>query len=322
MRLPPYLSPSQLKLFEQNRELYYLKHLANARIPYEPQMLSPAVGSAFDAWVKSQLVHDLFGTNEPRLEFEALFEAQVEVQHRDIAKPEGFYALLCYRASGGYNQLLELLQQSSQPPKFEDKLQREIDGVPLLGKPDLYFYLDTIPVVLDWKVFGYCSKSTTSPAKYFQRCMDCWDQSIAKASKTHGNSHPGYTGKLFPITEVSGLEIFDGGFEAIDDSWAKQLSFYAWLLGQPVGGERFLLMVDQLTAKPFEPHPLLRWSHFVGQPSVQFQTQFFDRIKYFWNLITSGYFFDELTPEESKFKCEMLDKQAALDVATTDDDET
>ena len=58
-----------------------------------------------------------------------------------------------------YDELLKLLIQSVEEPRFECKLEGTIGGAPFLGKPDCRFVLDLgfgrISIVLDWKVKGF-----------------------------------------------------------------------------------------------------------------------------------------------------------------------
>jgi len=77
MRIPAYLSPSALGVFEKDREQYYLKYLADNRPPRMPQTEPMAVGSAFDAFVKSYLHHSLFGNHgkDNQYELNTIFEA-------------------------------------------------------------------------------------------------------------------------------------------------------------------------------------------------------------------------------------------------------
>lgn len=64
-RTPSYISPSALKTFEKDAADYYIKYLCPTRVPRMPQTEPMAVGSAFDAFVKSFLHHSLFGNFGP-----------------------------------------------------------------------------------------------------------------------------------------------------------------------------------------------------------------------------------------------------------------
>ena len=91
----------------------------------------------------------------------------MEEHNRDFALKAGKYAFEAYMLSGAYYELLMLLRESIEAPRFECKLTGNIGGVPFLGKPDCRFVLDLgfgrISGVLDWKVKGFCSKYATSP---------------------------------------------------------------------------------------------------------------------------------------------------------------
>ena len=117
MRIPTYLSPSQVSLWEGNKDEYYLQHLAEVRAPRMPQMNYMSIGSSFDAYVKSAMHEVLFGKGaDPKFEFDAIFTEQVEEQNRDWARTEGQYVFDCYKASGAYDELLTLLKESSCAP--------------------------------------------------------------------------------------------------------------------------------------------------------------------------------------------------------------
>jgi len=304
MRKPAYLSPSQLGLFESNREEYYLKHLAEVRAPKIPQANYMSVGSAFDAYVKSALHESLFGkANDPRFEFTTLFETQVEAHNRDWALGAGLHAFESYKISGAYDELLALLRQSKCAPQFEFTIDGTIENVPLLGKPDLRFiHSGGAHIILDWKVSGFCSKSATSPCKDYRMVRDGW---VGKQSRGVNLAHKGY----IPI-EWKGIEIHGGWLENANMDWADQLSIYSWMLGEPVGCENVIVCIDQIVAKPNEPYPLLRVANHRSRISSSYQRTVMERLRVCWTAIESNYIFTDMPKEESIARCELLDSMA------------
>lgn len=85
-----YLSPSAIKLYTQSVEDFYLRYLADHEASYEPQTQAMAIGSSFDAYVKSFLYERLFGKNHnPKYDLVGLFEAQVDERWRTWAWEHG-----------------------------------------------------------------------------------------------------------------------------------------------------------------------------------------------------------------------------------------
>ncbi len=309
MRIPRYLSPSQIALWYSDREEYYLRHLSEVKAPAIPQANYMSIGSAFDAYVKSAMFESLFGVGtDPRFEFDALFASQVEEHNRDWALENGLYMFEAYKKSGAYTELLELLHQSTYAPQFEFKIEGIVENIPLLGKPDLRFvHSSGAHVILDWKVNGYCSKSPTSPCKNYRLIRDGWDSTIAKASRGAGQPHKDYK----PL-EWKGVEIHRGWLEDSNEDWADQLAIYSWMLGEPVGDENVIVCIDQIVAKPTDSRPLLRIANHRARISTLHQHNLLERIKKCWEGISTDHIFDELTKEESKERCDLLEQRALL----------
>lgn len=311
MRIPKYLSYSSLSTMEKNPEEFYVTRLAERRPPREPQSKPMAVGSAFDAFVKAALHAALFGPGaDPCYEFSTIFEAQVEPQNRDFGLKAGWHALCAYYYCGAYQKLLAELKQSVEPPQFEFTVLRELGGVPFQGKPDCRFVLDLgegrIHCIYDWKVRGYCSKSTTSPTPGYALCLDCF--TAAKQNKSHGQEHNRYLAKSF-----RGHTINAGYFETCSQSYADQLSLYGWLLGETPGDENVVLGIEEFTAKPpkteGEP-PQLRFSWHRALCKKEYQLALMKRVQAGWARITSGHYFPEMSQEDSDKRCELLDDMA------------
>jgi hypothetical protein len=308
MRLPEYLSPSSLSLWESDRQAFYLKHLVENRPPRIPQTDYMSIGSAFDAYVKAALHGALFGAGaDPRFEFDAIFTEQVEPQNRDWALEAGKFAFECYKITGSYDELLADLMMSLEPPQFEFTINQEIMGVPLLGKPDLRYVDHTgAHVILDWKVNGFCSKYGASPYKGFRMIRDGWTPEDGKPSRGVGKPH-----KMYKPIPHKGITIGAHFIEETCKDWADQLSIYGWMLGEEVGNEDVVVRVDQLACKPKNPYPWIRVANHCCRISEEWQRSLVERLSNCWNAITSGYIFNEtMSQEESDERCEILDMRA------------
>lgn len=319
MRQPKYLSPTSIAKYWDEPEEFYLQYIAENRPPRFPQTAPMSVGSAFDAFIKNYYHEHLFGKgHDPAFTKEAIFEEQVEPHNRDWAWHAGEYAFQAYRTSGAAVDLLVELQNAQGTPRFEFTLQEDIFGVPLLGKPDVYFInKEGRPIVLDWKVNGFCSKYNKSPAKGYVRIRDGW---TGKASRGAGNAH-----KDAHVMKVDGFRTnVATTMEHVDLKWAAQLATYAWLMGATVG-EEFLCAIDQLCCKPdggeafakssnpeekvYVEQPLIRIAEHRCQISKSFQEETRDKYVKLWGIIHDGenWFFRDLPKEESQRRQGMLD---------------
>ena len=300
MRIPERLSYSSFSLWEKQPDEFYLKYLSDHRPPRIPQERPAAAGSAFDARVKASLYRSLFGDNDPKYTFEALFEAQVEPQNRDWALDVGAHIFGAYACSGFYGELLQLLKTSKTPPRFEFTVNGEINGVPFTGKPDLQFTLNT-PVIHDFKVNGYCSKNAVSPHKSYRICRDGF---IGKQSRSHGKTHGEYLGY-----DHHGFEINTSYLEVSNPAWADQLSLYGWVLDEKIGDENVVLSIHQIVAKPAEP-PQLRVAEYRARVKSEYQTNLSRRLRSCWDAINNNHVFPMLSKEESEARCQVLDDTA------------
>ena len=313
MRQPEYLSPSQLSLWYRDREGYYLQHLTPHRQKSTATTYAMTIGSSFDAYVKSAMYEHLFGKgHNPQFEFQSIFEEQVTPEHRDWALDNGGYAFECYKHTGAYTELLELVDASQQAPQFEFTIEGEVQSIPLLGKPDLRFvHKDGAHVILDWKVSGYCSKSSVSPAKNFQLIRDGWSERKAPESRSHYTSHKKYT----PL-RYKGLEVSTSYLEEANKTWADQIIIYSWLLGEEVGDENVIACIDQLACKATKDYPLIRVAQHRSRTSSTYQHDLMSRLQSCWTAIKNEHIFDDLSKGDSKSRCEILDRRSEfLEVA-------
>jgi hypothetical protein len=309
-----------MALFEKDPDEFYLKYLSENRPGRLPQTEPMCVGSSFDAYVKSSLHEALFGKGaDPVYELRTLFEDQVEEHNRDFAWKAGEYCFEAYKLTGAYDELLALLQQSLEPPRFECKLTGEVGGAPFLGKPDGRFVLDLgfgrISIVLDWKVKSFCSKYAASPSKGYALCRDGFapipnKKGIAKPSQSHGKSH-----KMYMEYDFKGLKINRDFMEHCQSEYADQCTLYGWLLGEEFGGDS-LVFIDELVCKPTGnalkgQYPLIRVANHRARVQPEYQQKLLDRVSRCWEAITSGHVFVDVSREESDLRIETLEDMAS-----------
>lgn len=317
MRTPKYLSPTALARHEESPTDYYVEYLADTKPDKTPQTQPMSVGSAFDAKVKSYLYDSLVGDKNPKFSFEALFEAQVETHNREWAREAGHWAFEQYKFSGALADLMVAMKSGIGKPSFEFEVLGAINGhkegitidveVPIFGKPDVRFITsDGAHVTYDWKVNGFCGKSNTSPAPSYLWVRDGWGPDMAKASRGNNSRHKDCLTKI-----VNGITVSTQLIQDIDAKWADQLTTYGWLLGEPIGGE-FIIGVDQLACQHsgVDSKPLIRVAQHRFTTSEEYQFQLLARYQKLWHKIHSGHFFDDLSLEDSQWKCDALDSQA------------
>ena len=313
MRTLKKISPTSLHLWERERDSFYVKYLSEAPRPWEPQTEAMTIGSAFDAFVKCSLHGHLFGHDGDGVyDLRTLFEEQCQVPElRPWAWEAGKYAFDCYRTWGCYDELLRELQQSEEDPQFEFTLTGEIEGVPLVGKPDLW-YRKNVQVVYDWKVMGFCSRHPQSPKKFYKTCRDCWGTDRAKP--TRGFKGEPVAHKGYKEIDHFGHKIGAHFLEDVDPKWADQIAIYTWMSGVPVGDEDTVVGLDQLSCKPSPDlevcrFPLIRVSQHRCRISAAYQQQLVERLQDCWSQVQSGHIFTDLSREESDQRCEIIDIQ-------------
>ena len=302
MRIPKYLSPTSIKTYVNDTEDFYFKYLCDTRIPREPQTQPMSVGSAFDAFVKSYIFEALFGKgHDPRYDRQAIFEEQVEVHNRDWAWIAGEHVFTEYKEAGCLADLMLELNQAVGKPRFEftlqDVISSDIGDIPLLGKPDVFFInSEGARVVYDWKVNGYCSPRTKSPMKGY----------VKLRSRTGGVFYPSIH-KNCKLLKFKGILINSAMFlEDGSKDWADQLSIYSWLLGEEIGSEEIIFGIDQICG----PVDKLRFASHRLRISPEYQYNLFNLVKQVWQVIDSGWIFQNMTREQSDSRCALLDARA------------
>lgn len=308
MRKPRRISPSSLTKFEKNIEDFFFTYCSDIKIEREPQSKPASVGSSFDAFVKTQLMKDIFGYGE----FGEMFETQVEPQNREFALESGKHVMDEYVASGAYGALVKLLEGAEEAPRFEFDADVKLGEVAIAGKPDCRFvHRGGAHIVLDWKVNGYCAKTggtSPSPGYMISRDGTGW----GSGSRSNGKSH-----RLFEPYDFLGVTVNKFFMEQVSVDWADQLSMYGWMMGEPVGTEDMVVRIEQVVAKAngeggaLNGHkPLLRFATHSCRVSSEHQFGLAARLDAMWNALQTGHIFTDLDREENDALCEKLNARA------------
>lgn len=301
LRIPSYLSPSSLSKFESDRSTFFERYLSPIRTKRPPQMDFMAMGSAFDARVKSEIHSAISGTNATKgsqFEFETLFESQVEPHIRDVVLERSTDLWNQYVKCGAYGCLLGDIVASPFAPEMEFTAQGEVEGIPLLGKPDLrYITKEHVHVIADWKVNGSMSKTGASPVQGYKVACDTY------GSNTHGKCH-----KKYVPHEYKDVEINEAYLEQFSPDWADQLAIYSWLLGESIGSEDYVIRMEQIACRPVKSQPLPRakFATHMSRISKGYQESVLARVKMCWSTIQSGHIFTDVSREQSDEICEQL----------------
>ena len=282
MRKPAYLSPTALNCFEKSVEDYYVQYLMEPRVPRDPQTAPMAVGSSFDAYVKCSLAVDLLGperANELNLDFDRVFNSQVEEHNRDKARIDGSYVFGIYKSSGAYAALRAELEKSPMEPQLDLKITFPFTPTPvgveqaplvLHARPDLVYWTpEGTRIVLDWKVNGFYAQKPPSPAPKYRTC---WD--YAGKAKTHKDFVPMY---------VDGV-LVHGGMLGLKDDWATQLTTYGWSVGDGTFGGEDIYHIEQIIGK-------LEWriAQHVHLIPRDYRVSVYERYLRLWREINSGF---------------------------------
>jgi hypothetical protein len=284
-----YLSPTSIMTWRRNPEEFYLNYLALDKPPRMAQTQPMSVGSAFDARIKEYLAWELEGK---KLD---LFEAQVESQNRDFARVAGLVCFDAYKQCGALSDLMLMLRGGQIKLEFtvsSEKISKTFGEAVLLGKPDAYFTFDgRTDIILDWKVTGYCSLSTSSPTKGY-----CKIRSSDGTSKEYKNSF---------LTEHHGVVVNSlWPMDTIKEDWALQTCIYSWLCGAPIGSD-FIVAIDQLVCNKD-----IKVAQFRSIISPEYQYKLYDEIGFIWNTVNSDWVFRNMNEEDSIKRCLMLDERA------------
>lgn len=288
-RVPKYLSPSGLACWEKSPEEYFLRYIAPEDVrPERPPQTDPmSVGSAFDALVKADIYKDFYGLSKANEEG-YLIRDLVNVQCEEHTLPESL-VIACelfeqYRETGALADIKAAIRRHTQYPRMEFTVVETIEGVPLLGKPDLHYG----DIIADWKVSGSVSKRGVSPQQGYQIARDI------HGSRTNGESHKRYE----PKQHSTGEEVSGYTMDKTTDYWADQLSTYAWCLGHRVGSEGWVARIEQIACRPCPPKDesgVIRAKCCTHQTTVSqnHQLQLIERYKRCWWHVSNRHYFPD-----------------------------
>jgi len=277
LRLPRYISPSALSVFRRSDQTeFFIRYLCMDRPDRPPQTEPMSVGSAFDAYVKWEISQAL-GIECDR---DGLFEEQVEPHNRDFARDAGEVCMLAYKVSGALADVLSVLKEAEDVDMDlvgEGTITVGDGTCVLYGKPDLKFVIDGNPVMLDWKVNGYCSKSNTSPTRGFIKCRDGW---VGKQSRSHNTAH-----KDALVAPIAGIRCnVAEPFDDLYPAWAMQVAPYGWMCGIPVGMDHPAI-IHQLACGPAG----VRVAQHAGIIGADYQRQLATEYCDLWNIVHDPY---------------------------------
>lgn len=343
MRLPKYLSPSALFQYRKDKKEYFRRYCCDYKPPKIQQTPAMAVGSAFDAFVKSYLYAE-FGrpkTAEEAQKYERqrLFDSQVEIQNRQVVWEYGEHLFEMYKSSGALGDLMMDLRKAIDEPRFEIDLQgtvtgpsggsgegnmgsstggqpsvsdkgieRHINGVVLLGKPDIRFInSEAAHVIQDWKVNGFLSKSPVSPKPGYVQLRECDE---------HGGWIRRGPHKDAMIGPRFGMMLNSTKLEYVDEDWAAQLATYGWLLGSTPGQE-LVVGIEQFCGNKNS----LRLASHRTTIGRQFQLNLLNEYIDLWNILHDPkgcYFFRDMSRDDSLREQDSIEKQVKMMSETTD----
>jgi hypothetical protein len=311
MRTREYLSPLQLSRWEKEPERYYLEYLADTKVGREPQTLPMAVGSAFDVFVKSSLQRRFGRGYIPGTEAEIMLkQVENELYRKELMEEIAPKLLTGYQVSGAYASICGLVGDvTTLEMEYDGKGQ--LWGIPWVFKPDfLCRTVGSFPVVIDWKVNGYCSNSNTSPEAGYLRCTDGWQGGVH--SRDNGATHKLFQPMKFGDILVNGNSSMYEVGQGTRSDWNTQLTIYGlgyWGVDAPP----MVVGIDQLACKTVEGIGRVpriaqhRW--LVTRASVQAVKE---RVERMWEAINSDWVFRFMTKDESRARCDELELQASM----------
>ena len=292
-----YFSPTSFRMFENDREGFFKQYMCGKERMAQTEAM--AIGSAFDAYIKGELA-DIFGFTDKR--FIDFFEDSVEEKWRTVEMLEAAAWLFkCYVTSGAAALLVTGLK-SLEPQSWlcEERLEGMVaDVVPISGFPDLVCLGRDFVFVLDWKVNGFFSTGHKK-TRFVSR----------------ENGTPEYVGRGYGMSHkdcwlrkhVSGMAVHGGVMADIDRHWADQLEIYYRCLGVPI--EVGVVGIDQLVCKMHavgvRQVEVVRYRTGIGVSNLE------KRLLDAWELVSSGWIFDDMDRERSDMKCAVLKEIGSL----------
>lgn len=302
LRVPEYLSPSSMAIFEKNPDQFFERYLVpkNIRPEREPQSDAQATGSAFDALIKNY-IHELhYGhekTVEAKYRIRDLVTQQCEAEQLPEALSVACHLFEEYRECGALGDLVDAVRQSTTPPRMEFTVRETIGGVPLLGKPDLHYFTNLhAHVIADFKVSGSRSVHGVSPQQGFMVARD------VRGSNTHGLPHK----KFQPVMHPGGIIVSALPMNETTDYWADQLTTYAWCLGEPVGSQNFVVRIEQLACRPNKDGLRIKCCTHQSTVDEAYQHRLLERYQQCWQAIQDNHIWQDLSIEESQARGDII----------------
>jgi len=262
-RLPSFISPSALMQAQTQPNTFFLTRLLNDRDPREPQSLAASVGSAFDYYIKVELMQEKF-----KHKADLLPQLKNGIENNNVEAHQAGKRALNFYKMGAYN--------IDEIHDVEIHTNGSVEGVPLYGMLDASTWDEEYDMEcpFDWKVSGYTSKSGISPKPGYYRL---WDGNRPKTS------HKKY--------------YKDMPFDIIDPKWALQLCTYGWITGVPLGTE-FPGFIDMLSWRKTK----VRTSKYRGIITEEFQENTAREYVRLWKELQDGTFIDRLaSPSDIEF---------------------
>jgi hypothetical protein len=281
-RRPTYVSPTSLHIFESSRELYAYQYILDPRPERPPQIPAMALGSAVDARLKADW-HPKFHPHDPKYDFEAIFESQVEPHLRDEVLEPSSWIVSRYKECGAYDRLMGEFQTAKKSPVFEIDLAGTIEGIPLFGKPDIHFINKyDWTCTYDMKVNGFYSKNRTSVMRGYLWGYDFKKQKIVVHKDC---KHQNILGVV--VNQNCPLELANKKF-------ADQLLIYSWLCGVPIGSSRCIVGIEQFVGNKSD----FRIAQHRSQIKPTYHYELLDRLSKMWQAVVS----DQVMSDEQLYK--------------------
>lgn len=304
-KIPSYLSPSSLNALEVNPNKFYMERMCPTPAAREPQGAAAGVGSAFDVYVKCDLINNRLHnldvvfkrllddtrdsakrTKYAEMTFkDAFLEASIEQQPLDSELAQQA-TLSHFDNSVQAGLMIYNLYKKSEIFKDTEYVDVEIhkyftllnENVPLFMKLDAsvmlnhgsLFKKDMRLSPHDWKVMGYGSKDGASPPPGYK--------SITSESGESKGCHANYAA--------------DMAWDTIDPKWATQIATYGWGLGIPPG-KPFKSSIDAVIIRPTG----IRFARYEAWITAEFQKQLVDRYRQAWYSLQNGSFLNRICSE-------------------------
>lgn len=334
LQVPNYISNSAFQKYWKDPEAYCIEYCLFNPPSRFAQTAPMMYGSAFDGYIKNYLYDKLYDKMHPDFDLPKIIHDQCEPQFWDPNYEEeinghlikynpdldafkwGEHLFNQYKKSGTLNDLMRVLDNASELPRFEFTVENSFKDMKLgcesdpdfilLGKPDLYFKTkEDEHIILDFKCNSIATARNTSPKKGYIMSRDGWDylKNGRKQSRSNGKTH-----KDAMVVRYSGIPCnISEDFEDIEPSWADQTTAYSWLMGTPVGGKA-VVGIHQICGQKLEgiamPDVLIAQHHYLMSPN--FQKKLYMKYTKMWKNLQTGHIFHDLSREESDKKVAQL----------------